>query len=321
MNPKINSLNGLKGYMIWIIVLFHTYSATNPISSFISVYGGGIGNQFFFAISGFLTCYSFTNNHKIQDGFQKWFTHKLLRIWPAYAFFNLVALITIGICYISISDILLVFSMQTGGALTDLYPFDFPGWFLCTLIVCFCVFYFSNYISEKTIFHKKYIYIVLIFIGFILQIKNYDFPFLYFHNGSALVPFFVGCLLCDEYETLLKKKLLIYLGGVIFLALCFYTEIGDINIVLNTIFIPATILLCIDNKIINFIFNNPISLFLSKISLFVYLIHTLDIVVNCMKISYSFYLAVVFVCSIAFYYLDYFIRKSIRKSFAKPHEM
>lgn len=317
MNTKINSLNGLKGFMIWCIVLFHTYRANNVFSDFFALYGGDIGNQFFFAISGFLTCYSFSHNNKIKQGFTKWFGGKLLRIWPAYAFFNLIALISIGITYISVSDILLVFTMQTGGALTDLYPFDFPGWFLCTLVFCFCLFYLANYISDNTIFKSRYIYILLVFAGLILQIKKLDFPYLYFHDGAAIVPFFIGCIICSEYEIFKKNKLVIYLISVIALALCFYSSIGDTNMVTSFIFIPSMFLLCIENKPMNILLANPVSIFLSKICIFVYLTHTLDLFVKYIEISYLLYIVLVFICSSAFYGADHFIRKLVKEYIGK----
>lgn len=312
MNTKLNSLNGLKGLMVWSIVLYHTYRAANPISNFFSIYGGDIGNQFFFAISGFLTCYSFIQNNKIREGFTRWFSRKLLRIYPAYAFFNLVALLSIGVSSVSLSDIILVFSMQTGGALSDLYPFVFPGWFFCTLIFCFCLFYLANYISNNTIFKSNYIYILLIAFGLILQTKKFDFPYLFFHDGYALVPFFIGCLICSEYEHWKKNQYICYLISVIFVAISFFTSVGDIYMVLSFIFIPPALLICIENKLINLLFNNFIATFLSKISIYVCLSHTLIFFVRGLEISYLYYLATVFIGSSISYVLDQLIRKGIK---------
>ena len=62
-SQQIEALNGLKGWFIFVIVIYHTFNATGLITDILSPikqYGGYVGNSLFFMMSGFLTGYSFS---------------------------------------------------------------------------------------------------------------------------------------------------------------------------------------------------------------------------------------------------------------------
>ena len=110
-------------------------------------------------MSGFLTGYSFSRKKVSERSFLSFLQKKLLKLWPFYAICNLwqlgISAVRDGAAF-HIKDLLLVLLMQTGGALTDNYPYVVPGWFLCTLMVCYVVNYFVRYICRDDL--NKYIW-------------------------------------------------------------------------------------------------------------------------------------------------------------------
>ena len=81
---KFETLDGLKGVCIIIIVLFHTmeasYFGTGAVLSIIQNYGGYFGNYTFFMISGFLIAYNYNYQEKAEGCFPKFGTYLKKRI-------------------------------------------------------------------------------------------------------------------------------------------------------------------------------------------------------------------------------------------------
>ena len=139
-SKRLNALNGVKGWLIFVIVIFHTFNGNGVfalLASPIKNYGGAIGNYLFFLMSGFLTAYSFAKKGCSERKFLYYIGNKLLKLWPLYALCTLIQVLYIvivqGISAIDITLLILSLTLQTGGAITDLYPYVLPGWFLTTL--------------------------------------------------------------------------------------------------------------------------------------------------------------------------------------------
>ena len=283
----INGFRGMKGWFIYFIVIYHTFDGGGVLAQLfepIKRYGGYFGNYIFFMMSGFLVEYSFSKVKVADRDFLTYIMKKLIRLWPLYAICNLIQLVTNIITEgekLDVSRCIMVLLMQTGGAVTDEYPYVVPGWFLCTLFVCYVVNYFIHFICKDV--SKKYIwcFFVLILWGLILENRNFDFPFCYVHDGEGFLNFFMGCLLFELYHLVRKRKNIIYIlfaGLSLIIVTPFYRELlGDVRILFTFIICPAVILLMLEESIINSFFTCKLSVFLGSISMSVYLLHTLTI--------------------------------------------
>lgn len=86
MNKRyFHTFDALRFFAFFKVFLLHLPLAGFPVYAFISA-GGGIGVQFFFVLSGFLITYLLTvEKQKLRTiHFGKYFTRRVLRIWPLY---------------------------------------------------------------------------------------------------------------------------------------------------------------------------------------------------------------------------------------------
>lgn len=310
---KISTINGIKGWLIFIIVIYHTYNNTDSFSRLfapIKSYGGCFGNYMFFMLSGFLTAYSFSKKPVSERGFLYYISKKLIKLWPLYALCNLWQLgyniYFSGLNSFCLSDFVLIMLMQTGGALTDKCPYIAHGWFLCTLFVCYVLNYFIRYLFKDDA--GKYIwffYGMVLWGGFLLT-HAFDFPYCYVHDGEAFASFFVGSILVEHYNILRDKKHILYLVMII-CCVCFafrpLVNLGDFRLVFIIILCPGLIILAIEELPANFFFNCKLSQWLGSISMSVYFLHTISPLAdipywfNDYSIGYFAYLFVVVVIS------------------------
>ncbi|WP_024867350.1 acyltransferase family protein [Butyrivibrio sp. FCS014] len=286
MNNKVTtiaSLKGLKGWLIYSIVIFHVFGSkgilTNVFLPF-KLYGGYLGNYTFFMLSGFLTAHSFSYNGISERSFFPYLVSKLVRFWPLYALCNLwqvgFLVYDSGFASIDISRLLLSLIMQTGGASTDMYPYVVPGWFLCTLMVCFVINYFVCYICKTN--RKYYIWFSLgLFLwGIFLLNANLNLPFCYVHDGEGITCFFGGSILYEIYHFIRKYRFVLYVLSFLS-AICLTLNslfiIRDIRFLFIFFIAPSLILLSIEEKMITNILSCGLSQFLGGISMSVYLLH------------------------------------------------
>lgn len=94
-----DSLTGLKGIFIYIIVLFHTLPDTPfinaiPMTSLIGIYGGTFGNYMFFMLSGFLMAYSYRKKiEKHEISLKAYLLRRLFKLYPLYLLSNMVMIV------------------------------------------------------------------------------------------------------------------------------------------------------------------------------------------------------------------------------------
>lgn len=87
---KLDALTGLKGIFIFVIVFYHTLPLTPlmdkiPLTSFIHIYGGTLGNYVFFMISGFLICRNYRSRiHQGSISFPQFMKRRLQKLYPFY---------------------------------------------------------------------------------------------------------------------------------------------------------------------------------------------------------------------------------------------
>lgn len=191
------ALDTLKGIMIFSIVLYHMPSYMRgflePLD-FIYKYGGDIGNTLFFMISGLTMCYAYGD--RVNELILRSFIRK--RVLSVYVIYLITGAVSLffsirnnGIAVFNIRDLALNLLMITSGWVEDIYPYNSPTWFFSALLLDYIIWFIvSKYTKNK----KWYIYILMIILGLAIQKAPLQKPFLYYHTGEALVPFFEGCI-------------------------------------------------------------------------------------------------------------------------------
>lgn len=130
------ALTGLKGIFCLVILWFHTLPKTPlvnsiPLSSFISKFGGTLGNYIFFMLSGFLIASSYKariSSHSLS--FSDYLVKRLRKLYPLYLLSNLVMLLLevleYGMSVINLQRIAYTLLLQAG-SLDPLRPYNIPS--------------------------------------------------------------------------------------------------------------------------------------------------------------------------------------------------
>ncbi len=289
MNDKLTkhyvAIDSLKGIIMLFIVLFHINAtsvfdgAFNKYLHPIYQYGGAFGNYFFFMISGYLL--SNSTKAKIQKRqleFGAFIKRRFIKIYPLYAISSLtcLALLIKQGGQTNLQTILLNFLMISHGWVQNVTRYNTPCWFICVLFLCYIYFYFICYFSGQNENHFICLSAAMAFWGYILLIKNWDFPFNYYQNGEGLFSFFTGCCLHTVYTNLsseCKKAFSLIGGGIAGISIILCSKygianiLGDFRIVCILFLCPVLIICSIDLKIISTILKFPLFKLLGKISM------------------------------------------------------
>ena len=285
---RIKSLDTLKGLMIFFIVIYHTQGilrVDNPIFNLLYKYGGDLGNTFFFMVSGFfITATSYEKVLAKKIDFLYFFKHRILKIYPMY-FFSSLCCVVLKIFsnadnIISFKQVILNVLLITSGWIEDVYPFNFPCWFLSVLILMYIVWFIATRKYGK---NAWYVYIALIIAGLAIEKMCLQKPFLYYHTGEGLVPFFAGCLLFKVTETCQDKMKLISICSIPLMIIfaVFATKVGfdkaagEWKYVWYFLFSPALICIAMFIRPIKVILENKYLFWcFGNISMVVYLWHS-----------------------------------------------
>ena len=215
-DKRYHALTTLKGIFIIGIAIAHFQidvgrpydNVLSPVFNMAWYYG----NQYFFMVSGFLMCYAYRDRiaGRVTDivGFVY---GRVKKIWPLYILTNAFILL----CTIAMSQgfreefelkrIISTALMISSGWIEDVYPYNFPTWFICVLLLCYLIFYGLSKLYGK---HKDLYYAALICMiawGYILEIKEWSFPFCYHNDGVGFFNFFTGVLVFDLVNLLQQK--------------------------------------------------------------------------------------------------------------------
>lgn len=97
----------------------------------------------------------------------------------------------------TLTELILNLLMLTSGWVNDLWPFNYPCWFVSQLLLCYIIYYgIVHFLKRECV---TYGYIILVGIGYLLCTFPMEVPFCYKHDGIGLLNFFMGCLLYEFY--------------------------------------------------------------------------------------------------------------------------
>lgn len=209
-----SSLTSLKGIFI-LVVAFHNTMLVHPLfdafpgTAFLTAFGGALGNSMFFALSGF--CMSCGYRDRISShavSFKDFLWKRLKKLYPLYFITNIAALfldiVRYGMSAINLEKIASTLLLKMGGGLRTEGPYNAPTWFLCTLFLCYVVFFFLCYHS-KTATHYYCAIALAIILGRALATADLSFPFCSSSNGLGLMNFFIGCALAEVYPRITQR--------------------------------------------------------------------------------------------------------------------
>ncbi len=219
---RFAGLDGLRAVFCVGIVIYHVNEVFHsPFSRWLGPiyrYGGYFGNYMFFMLSGLLTAYHYkmqvTGNECRAVPFM---ARRILKIYPLYALSNL-AMVCLSIYKsgsVDIKRLCMTFLMMSSGWFGEDVPYNHAAWFLCVLILCYFLYYLTGRFSER--YPDLYLpaCICLAAAGAVLEVKNWDFPFLYSVNGEGYMNFFVGVLLAELLmKSVVKRKAVAVVCGV-----------------------------------------------------------------------------------------------------------
>lgn len=160
-------------------------------------------------VSGFTI--SFGYKAKIIKGEFTLFTfikNRIRKLYPVFLCSTVVQLL-LGIRSwggdLNFKSLTLNLLLITSGWADDIKPFNTPCWFLSQLLLCYIIYYvITQFFKEKS---SHYFYVLLIFWGYILQNKGWNFPFCYTHDGEGFMNFFIGCLMFEVYKRYTKRQM------------------------------------------------------------------------------------------------------------------
>lgn len=211
-SKRLKSIDTVKGIMIWGIVIYHmseNLKMAFPFLSPIYTYGGDLGNTIFFMLSGFMMEYTYSA--KVIKGNVTLYTFIYKRIskwYLIYFFSSILSIIFIvddfGLQVLNVKQVVLNLTLTTSGWIEDIYPYNLPCWFLSCLIIQYILWYLSTKLFKL---HAWYIFLFLVLGGAIIEKMILNLPFLYYHTGEGMVPFFIGCLLYKIQNKVSKGNL------------------------------------------------------------------------------------------------------------------
>ncbi len=291
------SVDGLKGLLIFLIVLHNLLPSVPaagtsgriidaiPLTSFISIYGGSLGDCLFFMISGFLISTGYKSRlqeHRIA--FKDYLWKRLCKLYPMYIISNFAMLILHILEYgpsgINIKRIVFTVLIQFGGGLTE-HPYNGPSWFLSALFLCYILYFAACYFSSRP---TQY-YLLLssgILLGYALLMDDWQFSLLTAANGMGILNFSIGCVIADLYPQIREKRpnwlptaCFLILGASGYLMLRYGVEIiaGDSKVAFTFLVSPAVLYLALDSKLFRWLLETrPVQL-LGRISMCVFFWH------------------------------------------------
>ncbi len=291
------SVDGLKGIFIFFIVLHNLLPAfppagnagriidAIPLTSFISIYGGTLGNGLFFMLSGFLMATGYQNKIRQHSiAFPDFLCKRLRKLYPMYILTNFFMLVLSVLEYgpsgVNLKRVIATALIQLGGGLR-MHPYNGPSWFLSSLFLCYMLYFAVSYFtSGKTSYFFSLVSGVLM--GCAILAADWDISFLHYQTGMGILNFSIGCIMAEVYP-FFRERIPRWLPGAclftlvvsFYLMLRYGVEIiaGDSQTAFYFLICPMILYLALDSKwICSFLQTKPIQ-FLGKISLCVYFWH------------------------------------------------
>lgn len=192
---RLQALDGLRAVFGMGIVIYHAGSAFGaPFSGALGPvyqYGGYFGNYFFFLLSGFLA-----NYQKVETGegpFWGSLRKRLRRVYPVYTLSNL-AMMVFETGALSLGRTCATFLMVSTGGVFPM-PYNFPGWFLCVLLLCGLVHEALRRLPDRRLCLA--LCALLALGGAVLEGLDGSVPLLSRVCGEGYLNYFLGVLLAE----------------------------------------------------------------------------------------------------------------------------
>lgn len=203
------ALDFLKIVATIFIFLYHYQQVTLARFEKFNFYAGSFDFscmvELFFVLSGFFMC---SYESKIKNGldFKSFFFKRVSRLLPVVAvvavFFNLGnwlyrrAFLTdwFGMPITLWSTITTALGISQGWGPAESFV-NFPMWYVSALLLCYCVFYFINYIAKRLDLPTEYMYAVMIFVGMGGLTYGVSQVFYTYGTSRGYYAFFFGVLL------------------------------------------------------------------------------------------------------------------------------
>lgn len=278
------SLTALKGLFILIITLHNTLAITPlfsniPGTAFIVLFGGALGNSMFFILSGFL--FSAAYKPRIQAhtiSFREYLLKRLRKLYPMYILSNAAALVIAitryGVSAINIEKLVFTLLLVRG-------PYNSPTGFLCSLFVCYILFFGISYFA-KTPTHYLISTAMGVICGYTLMTEDPGLVILNSRNGLAMMNFFLGCILAEGYPLIPEKThrwlqplFLVLVPGLTYLMLAYGVEIiaGDVRVCFTFALCPMILYLAAAKGLCSKILQCKVLVSLGEISSFIFFWH------------------------------------------------
>lgn len=211
---RFDSLTSLRGLFI-LVIAFHNTMQFQPLfnavpgSAFFTLFGGDLGNSMFFLLSGFGMAFGYRDRIQAHTlAFQDFLLKRLRKLYPMYLISNFAALVLevvqYGLSAINLQKIVLTVLLRMGGGLIGKNPYNAPTWFLCTLLLCYVVFFFVSYICKTPTQYRCAIALGIVW-GYFCMTASLEIPFCDSGSGMGLMNFFIGCALAEGYPLLRDK--------------------------------------------------------------------------------------------------------------------
>lgn len=251
----------------------------------------------FFVISGFLMVYVYRNKIKnAQIDFVTFVKKRLIRFYPLMVF-ALFCVLILQIIHLKMTGVFFAYKVIYDNSVLSFIlnllclqgtallasSFNAPSWYLSIVLIMYILFYISTYWAGRYNM-ENVAYMGLLLLGIVIAVKNYETVFL---NCRGLVGFFAGCLtciVCEKVNELNKKKKQI-ITGIVFVVLAGVAAASiiyghrilapdpQVVVVYGMFFWPCVVFLSVHAGWLRWILQNPVFLFLGKISFSMYLIH------------------------------------------------
>lgn len=305
MDKEIKSLTGIRGVAaLWVVLLHFIYVPNYNTENIFMDAGnqflkkGNLGVDMFFMLSAFVMCLAYQKVFTIKFSFndiKDYFLKRFVRIYPAYAFWVLLAAFVYKKWSFEIIGVNLLLSQSFFDP--EKYSIGAVFWSLCAEWWMYMIFPFVYYLLSG-LNSKGGVYLVLVVIASLVglyllpslnilyldfngvSVKDYDHQFSVILGVNSLVRcvfcYFIGMSLFlfigregSKFDKILvPKSIYLILGAILMLSLFRKTEI----------FIVMCFALLIMSLYINKnsgnLFSNRIIYFLGLISYSLYLLHT-----------------------------------------------
>lgn len=279
---KNNSVQGLRGFlMIWIVLFHYTsrYPALYPSDDiYMPIHfenGGDVGIVIFFIISGFFLAKGLYNLERSKLKFLEFCKHKYMRLWPSY----IISIIMIFICIslfglpgrestitTLLIDALFIYHPMVGYV-------DLAHWFIAHLIFVQC---FLGFLYSVTKYDKRQYLFRLLIVCFNVFYIILTVPQLSSHAIMVIdtfIPFkstlavLVGIGIYQYRKEKKHMDLLLTIFSVCILVLLLA------QILILVYFLLFYLLLDKDNTATKIIFQNKLIIEIGNMSFYWYLIH------------------------------------------------